>query len=113
MACYTVVKPGQTQEARKEQVKKSLSRLEKALTEKRVKVRIGPNGAVAFAGWKPEERDDVTDVCAFRTLTTQNSWALRQAVAAAEQEQGRKVNTHAVAAGIHSHDGGKTWGKGH
>lgn len=113
MVCDTKVYKGQTKEYRKAQVKKSLSRLEKALTEGRVKVKIGPNGAVAFDGWKKEERDDVSDVCAFRMLTSENSWALRQAVAKAEQAQGRKVNPHAVASGIHSHDGGKTWGPGH
>lgn len=40
-----------------------------------------------------------------------NSWELRQAVARAEAQQGRKVNAHAVASGLHSHDGGKNWEK--
>jgi hypothetical protein len=55
----------------------------------------------------------VTDVCAYRTLTASNSWALRQAVAKAEQLAGRKVSAAQVAAGTHSHDGGKTFGPGH
>lgn len=113
MPCDTNLKQGQTLESRGEQIKKSLTRLERALTEGRVGLTIAPNGAVAFTNWKREDRDDVTDVCAFRTLTSQNSWALRQAVAKAEQVQGRKVNPHAVAAGHHSHDGGKSWHKGH
>lgn len=113
MPCDTKVYKGQTPAYRKAQVKKALTRLEKALTEGRVKVKIGANGAVAFDGWRKEDRDDVSDVCAYRTLAAENSWALRQAVAKAEQAQGRKVNAAAVAAGIHSHDSGKTWHNGH
>jgi hypothetical protein len=113
MPCDTRLREGQTLAQRGEVVKKALSRLEKALTEGRTKVKIGTNGAVAFDGWKPEDRDDVTDVCAYRTLAAQNSWALRQAVAKAEQLAGRKVNTHAVASGVHSHDSGITWHPGH
>jgi len=113
MPCDTTLREDQTLESRGEQIKKSLTRLEAALTLGQAKVKIAPNGAVAFEGWKPEDRDDVTDVCAYRTLAAQNSWVLRQAVARAEQTQGRKVNPHAVAAGHHSHDGGKSWHKGH
>ncbi len=113
MPCDTNLKPNETLEQRGVKVKKALTRLEAALTLGQAKVRIAPNGAVAFEGWKSEDRDDVTDVCAYRTLSSQNSWALRQAVAKAEQQQGRKVNPHAVAAGHHSHDGGNTWHKGH
>lgn len=111
MPCDTNLKDNQTLEDRNDQIKKSLTRLEAALTLNQVKVKIGANGAVAFDGWK--DRDDVTDVCAYRTLSAQNSWALRQAVAKAEQMQGRKVNANAVGAGVHSHDGGETWHKGH
>jgi hypothetical protein len=112
MPCDTVLKPNQTLESRNEAIRKSLARLEASLNAGNVKVKIGPNGAVAFEGWKPTDRDDVTDVCAYRTLSAQSSWALRQAVAKAETQQGHKVNPHAVAAGWHSHDG-STWHKGH
>jgi hypothetical protein len=113
MTCYTRVRKGQTPALRAVEVKKVITRLEAALTAGRVKIKIGPQGAVVFEGWKPEERDDVTDVCAFRALQNENSWALRQAVAKAEQLSGRKVSQQAVAAGIHSHTDGKTWDKGH
>lgn len=113
MPCDTRIKQGETLQSRGETIKKALTRLELALTQGRAKVRIAPNGAVAFDGWKAEERDDVTDVCAYRLLTTQNSSALRVAIARAESQAGRKVNPHAVAAGHHSHDGGNTWHKGH
>ena len=108
MPCDTRIRAGQTFVARVEEVKLALERLERYLSTGSVKVGIGPNGAVTFAGWT--DRDDVTDVCAYRTLAASNSWALRQAVQRAEAQQGRKVNPKAVAAGFHSHDGGRTWG---
>ena len=109
MACESRRKAGQSLTARIDEVKRAMARLEQALSAGRAKVVIGPNGAVAFQGWT--DRDDVTDACAFRTLTAGNSWALRQAVARAEAMSGRKVNARAVAEGHHSHDGGQTWGK--
>ncbi len=111
MPCDTVRDPNQTLEDRNNQVKAALRRLEAALQNGTVRVSIGPSGGVAFQGWK--DRDDVTDVCAYRTLTAEGSWALRQAVTKAEAQTGRKVNPNAVASGHHSHDGGSTWHKGH
>jgi hypothetical protein len=109
MPCDTVRNPNQSLEQRNDQVKSALSRLEASLKAGRVKVTIGPTGGVAFTGWK--DRDDVTDVCAVRTLMAQNSWELRQAIARAEAQSGRKMNPQAVAAGHHAHDG--KWHKGH
>lgn len=111
MPCDTRLREGVTLEQRMTEIKRALTRLETYLQSGAVRVTIGPNGAVAFAGWK--DREDVTDVCAYRALAGENSWALRQAVARAESTQGRKVNVHAVAAGHHSHDDGKTWHGGH
>lgn len=111
MPCNTKLAAGQTLQARMSQVQAALKRLEQSLQTGVVRIQIGPNGAVALSGWK--DRDDVTDVCAVRTLLAANSWAMRQAIARAEAMQGRKVNVHAVAAGVHSHDGGHTWHKGH
>jgi hypothetical protein len=109
MACFTVTKENQTAAERAEQAKASLKRLEEKLLSGAVKVVIAPNGAVAFTGWN--DRDDLTDVCAFRVLTAQKSYALGRAVLAAEMIQGRKVNAQAVNAGFHSHDGGRTWSR--
>lgn len=101
----------QTSAQRKEEVKKALGRLEQALTAGRVKVKIGPNGALMFDGWKrDEDRGGVSDACAYRMLTASNSGPLRMAVAKAEALSGQKVNARTVASGLHSHDG-KTWGK--
>lgn len=111
MPCDSVRNPNQSLEDRNNQVKAALRRLEAALQSGTVRVSIGPSGGVAFVGWK--DRDDVTDVCAYRTLTAEGSWALRQAVTKAEAMTGRKVNPNAVASGHHSHDDGNTWHKGH
>lgn len=113
MPCDTNLKQGETLVDRQRTVKESLDRLRRELASGRVRVRIAPSGAVAFDGWKPDDRSGVTDVCAYRTLAAQNSPELRQAVARAEYQQGRKVDERAVAAGTHSHDGGVTWHKGH
>lgn len=111
MPCDSVKKPNQSLQERNEEVRRSLQRLEQALQSGRVKVKIGPTGGVAFEGWSKEDRDGVTDVCGYRTLAAQNSWALRQAVQRAEMQQGKKVNPQAVAAGHHAHNG--VWHKGH
>lgn len=113
MPCDTQLQAGQTLEQRNSEISQALRRLEAALQSGSVKVTIAPNGALAFAGWTAAARDRVTDVCAYRTLTAGGSWALRQAVAKAEGLSGRKVNVSAIAAGVHSHDGGKTWHGGH
>jgi len=113
MPCDTRLAPGQTLEERGRQIDQALQRLERALQGNQVKVTIGPTGSIAFTGWKPEDRSDLSDVCAYRLLTFRNSWALRQAVARAESVTGRKVNQRAIVAGHHSHDGGKTWHGGH
>lgn len=111
MPCDTILAPNQTLAARVSQIDAALKRLEGYLQSGKVQIGIAPNGAIVFKGWN--DRDSVTDVCGYRTLAAGNSWALRQAVARAEATQGRKVNVHAVAAGHHSHDGGKTWNGGH
>lgn len=46
-------------------------------------------------------------------LLAKNSWPLRQAIARAEMQQGRKVDVKQVQAGVHSHSDGKDWSPGH
>lgn len=108
MPCASRLQKGQTLEQRMSQVDQAMKRLERYLQTGSVRVQIAPNGAIAFAGWG--DRDDISDVCAYRSLAATNSWALRQAVARAEAQQGRKMNPHAVAAGWHTHDG-QNWSK--
>lgn len=112
MPCDTKLRAGVTPVQRSAQIGSALARLETALTQGRAKVTIDKRtGALAFAGWTPEERDDVTDLCAYRRLSARSSWALRQAVARAETLAGRKVSEQAVSSGLHSHDGGQTFSR--
>jgi len=111
MACDFMIPAGMTPVQRKTQIEQAIDRLNKALEAGTVKVTVGKTGAVAFVGgW---QRDGVSDTCAYRKLLASGSPALRMAVARAEAMAGRKVDPKAVAAGTHSHDGGKTWHGGH
>ncbi|MHC4715055.1 MAG: hypothetical protein ACYTAN_17575 [Planctomycetota bacterium] len=103
----------QTEEERREEVDEALAELARSIEGGKVRVIIGPTGAVAFAGWTEADRKRLSDVCAFRRLTAEGSWPLQRAVAAAEMQSGRKVNLAAIGSGVHSHDGGRTWSPGH
>ncbi len=109
MACETMRKPNQTIQERASEIETALRKLKAALLSGKVQVKIAANGAITFANWG--ERADMTDACTYRLLTYQNSPELRAAIARAEAMSGRKVNPRAIAAGHHSHDGGKTWDK--
>lgn len=89
----------------------ALSRLESMIASGTVRVVVGAQGAIAFQNWT--DREGQSDVCAYRALAARNSPALRAAVVRAEAMSGRKASAQAVGAGIHSHDGGKTWHAGH
>jgi hypothetical protein len=114
MACESFIKPNQTIAQRAREIDEALDTLEQRLQNNSVKVVIDKRtGALTFAGWNSADRRDITDACAYRVMVSRNSVALRQAVARAEAIQGVKVNQRAIATGMHSHDGGKTWDKGH
>jgi len=108
MACMSALQPNQSLAQRMTQVDQALKRLEQYIQTGTVRIGISPQGAVTFAGW--QDRDGISDVCAFRSMTATNSWVLRQAVLRAEGMSGRKVNLKAIEAGIHTHDG-KKWEK--
>lgn len=91
----------------------ALKRLELMLDKGGVGVIIGENGAMYFNGWSSADRKGWSDVCAFRALSAEGSFALQTAVQRAEMMAGRKLDQNMVAAGIHSHDGGHTWHQGH
>ena len=110
MPCDSVrLTPEQTQAMRDEEIDDSLRRLEASLATGKVAIGISSDGAIVFEGW--EDRDGVTDVCAYMKLTADGSFELATAVAMAETAAGVTVNAGVVASGVHSHDGGKTWGK--
>ncbi len=113
MPCNTYFRKGQTLTERKEEIKKAVTRLDQLLTSKKVKPKIGTQGAIAFEGWVEEERGRLTDACAYRQIMSTGSALARAEIARAEQMSGRTVNKEAIASGHHSHDGGKTWHHGH
>lgn len=113
MACYLKLKPWQTPATRRVEVKASTARLKAQIAAGKVKVKIGANGGIVFVGWDAADRDGVADVCAFRALQAEGSPELRRAIAAAEVVAGRKIDQTVINSGAHSHDGGKTWDKGH
>jgi hypothetical protein len=109
MACFSILREDQTLAERQEETSKALKRLEMSLMTGKVTITIGPNGAISFANWR--DRDDLSDVCAYRVLQAQGSHALKVAVQAAERKSGRKVNAGTIAAGYHTHNAGRTWTK--
>jgi hypothetical protein len=93
------------------ELKKKTEALSKAIEAGKVRVKVGPQGAVAFEGWV--DRGPITDACAYRRLMSSGSALAKAKIAGAEQAAGVKVNRKVVASGVHSHDGGKTWHEGH
>ena len=110
MPCDTMRQAGQTATQRKKQIRNAADRLEALIQAGSVQVIIGRMGGVAFKNWTAQDRAGISDVCAYRALTRRGSSALRMAMIRAEAMAGRSVDRRAVAAGLHSHDGGATWG---
>lgn len=111
MVCDTRLVEGQNPAQRFAEVLAVTAKLRGLLAAGQVTVKIGAQGALALQGWSEQDRKGVSDACAYRTLS--QSWEMRQAIAKAEMLGGRKLNAQAMANGIHSHDGGKTWHPGH
>ena len=87
----------------------ALKRLETALGTGQASIVISAAGAIAFRNW-PQGNAGVSDLCAYRALVAGNSPVLRRALARAEALAGRQISMQALNAGVHSHDGGQTWG---
>src|SRR3990172_1895859 len=109
MPCDTKVKAQQTVEQRQAEVRAAVERVSAALRAGTARLKIGPQGAVAVE--TTEDTDGVMDACMFRRVKKENTFEFRKALATAEASAGRKVNLVAIASGVHSHDGGKTWGQ--
>lgn len=109
MACDTKLKAGQSVSQRAEEIRRAVSTLDAAIRAKRVRITVGPQGAIAFAGLSEQERDGVTDACAYRRLMATGTALARAEIANAERLAGRTVNRQVIGQGAHSHDGGKTW----
>lgn len=113
MPCDTYIPQNMTPVQRKAQIEEAIERLNKAIEKGQVTLVVDKaSGSVGFKGdWG--ERNGVTDNCAYRKLSLKGSFAFKQALQKAEIAAGRKVNEKAVAAGVHTHDDGKTWHPGH
>ena len=109
MPCDTKLKDNQTISERKIEVRKAVDKLGAGIAAGRIKVKVGPQGAVVFDGAKSEERDGVTDACAYRRLLVSGSSLALAQIARAEQLAGRTIDKQIVGHGVHSHDGGVTW----
>lgn len=105
MPCLT--RPNLTPAQRNDQ-RTALDRLQRALASGSVTAVIGRTGGIAFSGWQESDREGVSDLCAYRALA--NTPELRRAIARAEVTAGRKLDAGSIASGVHSHDGGRTWG---
>jgi hypothetical protein len=113
MPCDTRLKPRQTIQERAQEVRQVVKTLDDGLVTGRIKAKVGPQGAIAFDGLTDQERDGVTDACAFRRLLVSGSALAKAAISKAELLSGRPINRLSVSHGVHSHDGGKTWHSGH
>jgi hypothetical protein len=109
MPCDTRLRQGQSISERKVEVKKAVSVLDKLIAAGQVRVKVGPQGAVAFSAWADNERAGVTDACAYRRLMITGSALTKAKIAQAETMAGRSINKQVVGQGAHSHDGGHTW----
>jgi hypothetical protein len=110
MPCDTRRKPRQTVQERASEVRGAVAKLDALLKKRLVRPRVGPQGAIAFEGWPEKDRDGVTDACAYRRIMSTGSVLARAEIARAEQLAGRSVDRQVIGAGVHSHDGGRTWG---
>jgi hypothetical protein len=113
MPCDTRLKPRQTLSQRAEEVRRVVATLDSYLARGLASVKVGPEGAIAFVDFPESERDGVTDACIYRRLMATGSALAKAKIARAEQLSGRTVSRQAIAQGVHSHDGGKTWHHGH
>lgn len=109
MPCDTRLKPRQTISQRKDEVRRAAERFIAGLKTGKVKAKVDAKGGVVFTGITDEERDGVTDACAYRRILASGSQLAIQAIMKAEQLAGRSVNRQLVAQGYHSHDDGKSW----
>lgn len=113
MPCDTRLKPRQTISQRADEVRKAVDKVSTGLAAGRIKAKVDPKtGAIAFD--IPEtDRDGVTDACVYRKLMVYGGALAKAKIAQAEMLAGRGVNKAALAAGVHSHDGGGSWHNGH
>ena len=109
MACEYMRQANQTAAERVTEVRKALTVVDKLLAARKAQVKVGPQGAVTITGLTAQDRRGLSDACITRLLGKTGSSAAKLAFARAEQIAGRKIDPKVLHAGVHSHDGGKTW----
>lgn len=111
MVCETRLRGRQTLTERKSEVKRAVEGLNSLLAVGRVKAKVGPQGAITFEGWNVNERDGVSDACAYRMLMSSatTSSLTKMKIQQAEVLAGKTVNRQVIGQGVHSHDGGASW----
>jgi hypothetical protein len=107
MPCDTKTKRGQTLQQRATEVRGVVEATGRKLASGQVKVKVGPQGGVAFTGLTEIERDGVTDACLLRRLMSTGSALAKQAIERAELMAGRKVDRQVIGQGGHYH--GDVW----
>lgn len=113
MPCDTLTRRGQSLQERASEVREAVTGLDALLKKRKVKIDVGPQGAVAISGWSDADRNGVTDACAYRRIMATGSTLAKLEFQRAELLAGRAIDRKVVAQGTHSHDGGQSWhGKG-
>jgi len=112
MSCDTYRStPQQTVSQRKQEILAVVEAVQKGLLSRRIMPRVDKTtGAIAFEGLLASQRNFVTDACIYRRIMATGSSLAKMAIQKAEQAAGRTVSRQALAAGVHSHDGGQSWG---
>lgn len=111
MPCNTKLKAKQTVAQRAAEVRKAGAAIDKLLATGKAGIKVDRRtGGVTFTGIPEDVRDGMTDVCIIKKIWASGSHGAKQALAKAERAAGRTVDRQAIEQGLHSHDGGKTWG---
>lgn len=110
MPCDTKLAPGQTITERKKQITEVVDAVQRGLVNGSMKLKVGPQGAVAFDGISDAAKKNVTDACIYRRIMATGSALAKAKIAAAQALLGKQAVT---TNGVHSHDGGKTWHGSH
>lgn len=113
MPCDTIrTSPEQTLAQRMKEVRAAGAKIDGLLAAGKAKAVIDKRtGAITFIGIPDSARAGITDACVYRTIMRSGSHAAKQAIMKAERLAGRVVDKKVVASGLHSHDGGATWGR--
>lgn len=118
MPCDTKLKENYNNSRRRQTISERANEIRQIVTDVNSLIAAGKvkpivdkrTGAVAFQGLDETIRDGATDACIYRRLMVSGSSLTKAKLAQAEAVAGRTVNKQALAQGVHSHDGGQTWG---